>query len=126
MRLDQSNWVTIYDKLLIKSDPWERFPVPLPITDRALIAVNRTTQALNRHRAAWVSQEWLRGSTPALVFKKQIGFNQLTLLRLEPVTNSFLWVELYEWVTDFNLRVEIREYDLETNEGIELEINFDG
>jgi hypothetical protein len=112
MRLDESQWITVHDRIHRKSDPWERIPVhPTQPTDRAIIAINRLSTPPHWHRAGIVTQEWLRLSIPVTVAFRKIGWNELTLMRLEPVEISVLWVQAYEWVPDFNLRVEIREWN---------------
>ena len=111
MRLDESQWITVHDRIHRKSDPWEEIPVHLnQPSDRAIITINRLSTPPHWHKAAIVRQRWQRLLAPVKVNSREMGWNEATLMHIEPVALSILWVKAYEYVPDFNLRVEIREW----------------
>ena len=110
LRLDQSEWILISDRIYAKTDPWEEFPIVLPYPcDRAIVSVNVTA------RPSWVqsggvTQRWQRLIIPIEVAYSSLKLSTPKVIKLEPVENSTLWFWSHHWITELNISVEVRRY----------------
>ena len=109
MRLDQSTWQLVHDGTHIKTDPYERVPVALSFpTDRLIVSINLLDLTKDWVRGGYCLQFWPRGLGQTLVIRRFMFLNQPTIVAVEPLAASTLFVETYHYILEFGLTVEAR------------------
>ena len=110
MRLDESNWTTIHQGTHRKNDPYERIPIALNFpSDRLIVSINLLDLTKSWVRAGWLIQFWPRGMAQVLIVRRFLTLNQETVVQIEPLAYSNLFIETFEYIEEFGLIVEARQ-----------------
>jgi hypothetical protein len=109
MRLDESTWQLIHQGTHIKTDPYERVPVALNFpTSRLIVSLNLLDLTKDWVRGGYAYQFWSRGLDQILVARRFLFLNQPTVIQVEPLQASNLFIEPLHYISEFGLTVEAR------------------